>query len=375
MRLGTCWIASVLVLSACQGSGGAGDGGVPLGGSGGGASLPPRSGIVVDADPSVAPSELARALCAQALECDRAAFGALTQDECAIYFSQPCILLGDVKAEDGLAECLAQVRGLTCEDEGLDFFTMGSACGDASVRARARAAGLQVQTTEGAACGDGIECIGDLSCDSFSGGCGVCTPIPRAGDPCPEDGCWTGYCDAATNRCADRKPDGASCAAQDECENFNCSAAGICKPVVAGDLVCSDDSDCRNKRCVDGECVERAPPGGACESGADCQDGFCEDGICKLSARCALGEVGEPCSFIGCARNLECVDGMCIAGGVAGMPVGTGCETDVQCETGYCGDSLTCEKLPTRRPCDADDQCASGSCASYHCAGGGMCAP
>ncbi len=59
---------------------------------------------------------------------------------------------------------------------------------------------------------------------------GVCTPLPRVGDPCDPSNltypCPTGWCDPSTSRCGAPKPDGASCDPMHQV--FQCTGLSDC---------------------------------------------------------------------------------------------------------------------------------------------------
>lgn len=336
----------------------------------------PMTGIVVGAESNAPPGDLARAMCAKIIECGASTVGAVTEDECVVYFSQPCFNFGNVGADDGLAACLSSIRAIPCDNMDLE---LGIDCINALNRAQARATGLPLQTVAGGTCGDGVGCSDLRLCDGFGGECGVCTDIPDIGESCTDLGaCWMGYCDRTTQICTAPKPDGEACITSNECESESCSIMGVCTP--DSETVCEDDFDCASGRCDDSRCVEPAPPGGACANSEDCESsGFCDDGICKLVARCSLGQAGEPCGIPGCARDLQCTQGVCTEPATPGMPEGSSCSFDHECVTGYCGRDFfgdppnLCAKKPTGRSCDADDQCSSNKCVNFRCAGSAMC--
>jgi hypothetical protein len=327
---------------------------------------------VIGEHANMAPTELARALCAKLAECNGRELGALTQQECAAYFSMPCFFLSNLTAEDGLAECLASIRSLPCRSGDI----VSETCATAFARARARETGLSVQTMEGGMCGDGIQCTGNMVCDGFSGECGTCVDGPRIGDPCEDGECWSGYCDDTTGLCMASKADGEACSDDRECDSLDCNATGLCKPFI-DETFCTTDDDCGDERCVNGRCLEREPPGGACVNSGGCEEGACDQGVCKLVARCSLGEAGEPCGP-GCSGNLQCENGVCVTPPTPGMPNGTQCATGADCASGHCSfigaGTPVCASRGTNQPCDADDQCESGACVSFRCAGTALCA-
>jgi hypothetical protein len=373
--MGRIFFLVFLCLLACNGSGDAGDAGTPLGGAGGGDALPPGGLLIGEATGGAAPNELVRALCEWIDECQFPTYRDLSMEECLIYFSQPCFMYVSIEEQDGLAECLAWARDFSCTEDVAD-----SECVDLLARARARRIGTSVQTTEGGQCGAGVACGRGMLCSSFTDACGMCIGYAKVGESCASKDCWDGYCDAGTEVCMPMKEDGEACSTASECDGIECNNEGVCQDFL--DRSCTEDDDCGPGRCVDGECAEWAPIGGACAANSDCALGAgCDAGKCKIVVRCALGEVGEPCGISSCRGGLACIDNTCVEPAEPARPNGAECTSAHDCQSGYCVIDIlqappwVCGLKQGNATCDADEQCESDSCIDFRCASAATCTP
>ena len=181
-------------------------------------------------------------------------------------------------------------------------------------------------------------CTGDCrSC--VRNGNGTCSDVVAAENPGICEG--TRWCDGAKS-CVTKV--GMSCAAGETCAPGTWCETGTCQPLVG----------------LGGLCVN----GGSCAGGLPCVDGrCCENGCADECESCnqasALGRCEPLANFA--------TDPMCLAGevcsraaGGCAFATGKGCAADDECASGYCVDSLCCN-----RACD-------GTCES--CAAAGICA-
>jgi hypothetical protein len=125
--------------------------------------------------------------------------------------------------------------------------------------------------------------------------------------------------------------------------------------------------------CAEYVCRLPAMVGQACVSGQSCIDGWCDDagtGLCQ-----ALGGVGAPCDFEGCAEDLWCdqpsaAAGTCREHSTSGGP----CRFDSDCVEGFwCQavgvESSQCTALSAAGgPCDGSNSCREGlGCNASSC--------
>jgi hypothetical protein len=146
-----------------------------------------------------------------------------------------------------------------------------------------------------------------------------------------------------------------------------CGTTGPCLGLGKEGDACGATIGCAaNLACIDGSCVAPAADGATCTDAAGCASGHCERGQCEPAAA-----VGEPC-----AAESECASGNCDFG--TGRcrekePEGGLCTEHSECESGYCDRDLelgagSCQPLvPTGGSCDEDPQCVEGACFSGAC--------
>lgn len=204
--------------------------------------------------------------------------------------------------------------------------------------------------------GNGASCP-DPACDFRAGlRCidNVCSALHTAGQKCKSvDDCGVDfYCDA-TDQCAARGGELASCEENGQCAaGLFCdvsSEGGLCKKQIAPGQACTATSlgAIRN----------------ACVDGSVCK-GFAFTKTASTKGTCtALGDVGAACAatadVTGCAEGLVCTNGKC-----AEKPVSGSCAQDDDCKEGvaYC-DGAACQLLK-----DAGAACADAKeCESHFC--------
>ncbi len=203
-------------------------------------------------------------------------------------------------------------------------------------------------------CDDGSMCSAD-SCDETTGDC-LHEPIPGPcddssvctnGDMCQGIVCIPGpvtSCDDA-NLCTDD-----SCDPQSGCQHDNnaveCDDGDAC---TVGDA-------CENASCAAGKTTE-------CDDGNPCTANKCDPAlVVGLSDGCTLTWLGGVCSDDDpCTLLDECVDGVCVSGGLPDCDDQNPC-TDDACDKG----SGKCTSVPRAAgsPCDDGNACTTGDACS-----------
>jgi hypothetical protein len=244
-------------------------------------------------------------------------------------------------------------------------------------------------------CLPGAKCLASQDCCG-SNVCDVAICVPRNslsnGSPCSDDAaCQSGVCDFAVCVPPNSVPDDYPCDDGAACQSGVCYL-GLCGCQETLDA-CGDGGDCCHGYdvCNVHACVGRsslpvfAPCNthGACRSGS-CTAGTCDqvcgDGDCDGVEQCgddnSLFECNLDCERcdVGslCQENSDCWTGYCTLGLCAPCLENQSlCLTDDQCCSGACsGVPLTCERLKgngTR--CVRDGQCSSGNCCNLRCRG------
>ena len=163
---------------------------------------------------------------------------------------------------------------------------------------------------------------------------------------CPADE----WCDTGPGNCEDKRVNGAQCNRSKECLSDKCYSNKCVAEVV--------DDPCMNVKCDDDE--------------------YCADGQC-------FAHIG----VTKCTQNDQCVQGSickagyCVVGGK--LPIGAECESNDQCETGFCdtklfensntnNPDLCSAKKPVGDQCDDNVECASNLCFDFECRGRQACA-
>lgn len=364
-------IASVglllVVVSACTGPGGPGDG--PDGGGDdgpdGGRGGPPTAvdlGCVADED------------CGAGTVCDKPTGACIAGFDCT-QNSTICGFCGDADVDCGFGVAVAY-------------------CDEAAGVCR-RAKGTCEACLDDAECAAADNGLPSPCIDGFcAAGCGACPP----GFLCTQGGCVpapaAGQCDGAT-LCGD----GAACP-----DGTRCSDLGVCLTLCTADADCPADRYCfTDPGPLDEQCIEKCPLGtlnGAgdrchadgrfgdpcptpdattgCPAGTVCRaDGTCILTGCQSDADCPLvrtycdtttSECVEGCNDVGdCGAFETCEGGQCVAGGCRSAD--SSCELGEFCcgadlyEDGACGDAVddgSCFLAPDPfcRPCEDDEGCA-----------------
>jgi len=200
-----------------------------------------------------------------------------------------------------------------------------------------------------------------------------CQPC-RIGEICKVDpDCENNSCvfDICQNpNCSDGEKNGADTADTDPETDVDCGGT-VCPGCGTG-KVCIVDSDCRDKNCVDGRCVEPTCEDtrhNGDESDIDCGGPTCEEKClpgkkCIDRNDCQQPPVDDPSSTL-------CMDGICRLGCVAGLDncdqnAANGCETNISTNPAHCG---ACQA-----DCDLDNvvdyKCEGGNCTIDFEAGG-----
>jgi hypothetical protein len=218
--------------------------------------------------------------------------------------------------------------------------------------------------------------MGASSCgtNGFCDGTGACQRYV-AGVACQTAGC-TGSLLTFAGRC-----DGnGSCTGTpaQSCAPFVCGATGQCKQS------CTTSTDCTaGATCMNGSCGKK-PIGAGCSADADCNSGICAEGTCCMTTcdglckSCALSGSAGVCTNVpaGVDPLQQCADaaagtcgtdGLCDGnGGCQSYPSTTSCGTD-SCVGG--------SETPGAR-CDGVGDCVPGtpqSCGAYVCGTNGDC--
>ncbi len=240
---------------------------------------------------------------------------------------------------------LFAIFAFACSDSGSDETTPGDGDQDATeTESDGDEAECDCQTedaccdgcqaiNEGGACNDGNACTQTDTCSNGTcsgGNAVVCTELDNCHD--------VGECDPETGECS--------------------------QPMKADNTVCSDDNPCTQLDvCLEGVCTGSDPV--LCEA-SDCQTG----GVCDESTgKCVFtnAENGLSCEAIAdTSGSGVCLNGSCEGFGACdsrnyGQPDNYPCNTDAECESGFCYDLGNDWQTICTRPC-ADDAtvCTNG---------------
>jgi hypothetical protein len=208
-----------------------------------------------------------------------------------------------------------------------------------------------VTSVEGVECsGGGEDCdtggvgacrLGVTRCD---GGALTCTPIATAQ---PE------ACNGADDDCDGSIDDGASCGANEVCDDGRC----VPNCLVSDEFVCSGGFECDGDT---GRCVETACRGVSCPEGEVCRGGSCfaecEGVVCPFGQLCLRDQCVDPCAGIACGAGQVCRGGVCLAG--CGSCDGISCGGGLVCST----PGAECTDPSCAAPCAAGTHCAAGRC-------------
>ncbi len=199
---------------------------------------------------------------------------------------------------------------------------------------------------------DGVCCKKpcDGACDVCGAG-GVCATLTQGATPttpCPGNL----LCNGTSGLCP------ASCTADLECGgNSFCTSAGTCQPVRANGAPCNLTGDCK----VPGKC-------NICGSGK-CADGVCCNSDCTGACdRCDLAITIGACTVVPKSPATACGTGYLCDGTLASCP--GSCSGDSACQTGYFCSALTSKctaQLTNGTVCDRTVQCQTGYCVDSVC--------
>src|SRR5204863_83635 len=222
-------------------------------------------------------------------------------------------------------------------------------------------------------------CDGTGACERFSGNAGVV---------CAAEMC-VGSTRTTTGTCDSQG--GCSGATTQPCTPYQCATDGkSCR------TTCSTDADCvAPNTCVGGSCGKK-PIGASCGADAECNSMFCAQGRCCMSACAGTCKSCAVAGSEGTCKNVP--DGMDPLGqcndATAATPAtqctdmgGTSCGTDGKCDgAGACrkyaagancgGASCTGSTLSSPRSCDGMGTCRAATtspCAPYQCGTNNAC--
>jgi hypothetical protein len=252
------------------------------------------------------------------------------------------------------------------------------------------------QVANNTACGDGVFCNGDETCQG-----GQCTAGANRpdGTSCNDDNACTNTdtCQAGACTGSDERPDGTQCSDGNPCNGLELCFAGECEPGQAqsngspcGDgNACNGDETCQAGVCVPGTpkpngalctdafvcngtetcqnnvCVAGTPPG----DGASCSDGnvcngaeTCQGQVCTAGAALSCND-GNPCTQDSCNPATGCSH--------AAVPPGTSCDDGLVCNgTSTCQGTVCTAGTPPANgsscadgnPCNGAETCQGGVC-------------
>ncbi len=232
---------------------------------------------------------------------------------------------------------------------------------------------------------DGNPCGEDASCSSGSCNQGNCQlPVPP-GQPCdsaPDCAAPATSCDTTC-----RAPEGTPCTDNAECVSSVCHEGNCITPAPPG-APCDAQVECESGLCEAGTC--RSPTGQPCSTDDQCQElDHCADGICTPDI-----EIGQTCTRPGVCRSsppafCECdvIVGICL--GPDCVPPPSVCSSPGVCKSPGlgpctasedCAEGLTCDietppngvcRAPLNTLCGTDESCLSGQCGFVFGSGGG----
>ena len=173
----------------------------------------------------------------------------------------------------------------------------------------------------------------------------------------------------------------------DSCvEDIECDAAAhcddICVPDLANGEACDESSDCISAHCQNGFCCAS---GDCCAEATHCPESYYEASSCKDDANCQGTRLEKRCESYKCSNTpieddtgcdtetvgLECgcySPAYCSGEEIQGAPVcATDCDSDGDCsESCHCDDACV-EDLTLGSGCDENSDCESGFCADGVC--------
>ena len=146
--------------------------------------------------------------------------------------------------------------------------------------------------------------------------------------------CGFAACSSDDDDSADKKSNGASCSAAEECKSGICTD-GKCAAASSDDKKddgadCAKAEECKSGVCTDGKCVaassdDKKDDGADCAKAEECKSGVCTDG------KCVAASEEDPCKDKNegdeCAENSYCIEGVCT--------LDEGCKSDDDCTSEY----------------------------------------
>jgi hypothetical protein len=211
--------------------------------------------------------------------------------------------------------------------------------------------------------------------DGFCDGTGACESY-APGVVCQNAGC-TGSTLTFAGRC---DGSGAACPAMQgqSCAPYVCGTTGQCK------TTCTADADCiAPNTCSNGSCGKK-PIGASCGADADCNSGICAQGACCATActgtckSCGLSGSAGSCTSVPAGQDplAQCADGGPTTCGTDGFCDGAGA-CRLYSTTTVCGtDSCTGGTETFAGHCDGKGTCGTGTlaaCQQYICGSNGEC--
>ena len=320
--------------------------------------------------------------CVEGVCCDSACYG--TCRSCALAVSRgqcrniaagqidPRIAAGlrdaaQICANDGVASC--DRNGLCNGNGGCQLYPQGTRCGAQSCNDT-----TDVYTRPS-------QCDGAGNCRA--GTTTACAPYQCNGAVCADSCASSAQC-VAPNTCSangscGKKPNGANCSSDAQCERGNCEQGVCCATACTGSCF----SCATTQR--PGECVA-VPAGGPDPAGVCRNEGStsCKNnGVCNGSGGCQRYAAGTTCAAGFCTNNVEQKTSTCDGIGnctpgtrvpcdkyvcdTAGAACYDSCRTDAECAANQGCVNGSCGKKSNGASCQRDMQCASGFCTNGFC--------
>jgi len=214
-------------------------------------------------------------------------------------------------------KCVAEIESLDCAAASFINVLTGVTCRDVFVG----------QVAQGGACAVSDDCAGDATCGNRMAGCD------------PEEACCLGSCGPPQPAIAL----GAACGFGARCvDGAYCKimgTSGVCTaPSTMAGAICDSDSACvAPLRCLASACTLPVPSGGTCDPDVRGACALVYE-VCDVATRtCKLAPtVGQPCTEQ-CLGQASCVSGLCVARQQVGQPCTTvDCAGDLDCNEGVC---------------------------------------